>query len=72
MVSHITPPMVQKNKSRFVTFSLPKDIVDKVDAFIKNSKNSNPLYQHRPDVIKVALYNFFKDNNGGDVDGDKV
>lgn len=64
--------MVTKKKSDFVTFSLPRETVDEIDSFIRDSKNNDQLFQKRPDVVKVALARFFKKNNGGMNDGDNI
>ena len=57
--------MTQKTRAGFVTIALPVDLIDKIDVFIKNSIKHDSLYQKRPDVVKVALARFFKDNNNG-------
>jgi metal-responsive CopG/Arc/MetJ family transcriptional regulator len=63
----MSPLMTQKNGSRFVTIALPRELVDKIDIFIRNS---NQMYFKRSHVVKVALSNFFKDTNGGGMDNE--
>lgn len=57
MTSCITSPMAHKYD--FISISLPKTLVDKIDAYIERSDS---MYK-RPHVIKTALNKFF--NNGG-------
>ena len=54
--------MTENNDCPFITVALPKEIIDKIDAFIESSDH---LFTSRPHVIKVALSKFFNNNCGG-------
>ncbi len=62
MVLYITPLMVSNNKgnAEFITIALPRYVIEQIDNFIIKK---NPEYTSRPHVVKVALSQFFKENN---------
>ena len=64
MVPYITQHMA--HESEFVTIALPRELIEKIDKFVKDN---NHMYPKRPNVIKVALHNFFKNNGGDGKDG---
>jgi len=47
----------------FTTIALPDKITDKIDKLVNES---NGLYQSRSHIVKLALYDFFEKNNGGE------
>jgi len=50
--------MTKKNKSKFVSVSIPRQLIEKIDLVIESGKQG---YESRPEFIKDALRRRFQE-----------